>query len=414
MNILTVNKYYYIKGGSETYLFSLQEQLEKRGHHVIPFSMEDERNNQTPYDQYFVKNIDYSKAGFLEKMKLASKIIFSLEAKKNMDRLLSENVVDIAHLHLFQHQLSPSLLIPLKKRGIPVIYTVHDLKVMCPNYKMLNQNGVCEKCKDGKYYNAVINRCTKNSISGSVISMMEAYIHRGLKVYEKYIDHFITPSYFYKKKMIEWGFQENKISFIPNFLDTTRFTPNYSHDRYMLYLGRLSEEKGVLTLIEAMKRCKTEFKLKIVGTGPIRNQIDDAIKSSGLEDSIELLGFKSGIELTQLVQNSKSVVMPSEWYENGPLALIETLAYGKPVIGSDIGGIPEHIDDGENGMLFKKGDAANLALKLDEMNELNEQDYMRLCRNARQKAESLYDAKQHLENITRVYEIFRPNKSAII
>ncbi|MCM3749152.1 glycosyltransferase family 4 protein [Paenibacillus pasadenensis] len=403
MNILTINKFYYIKGGSETYLFALKRELENIGHKVIPFAMKDNKNYPTEYEDYFVDHIDYGNAGFLEKIKLGSKVIYSQEARRNLERLLDVTHIDVAHLHLFQHQLSPSILIPLKKRKIPVIYTVHDLKVMCPNYKMLHKNQICEKCKDGKFYNVMLNRCTKNSLSGSLISMLEAYLHHGMKVYEEYIDHFITPSQFYKDKMIEWGFPQTKISYIPNFLDTNSISPSYLHKDYMLYLGRLSEEKGILTLLEAMKKISGSAKLKIAGTGPLTDLINDFINQNGLEEKVEMLGFISGSNLEQIISNAKCVIMPSEWYENGPLALIETFASGKPVIGSNIGGIPEHIDNGINGYLFEAKNSDELASKIDIMQTLPEKNYLELCQNARKKAEYVFDAKNHLSQILPIY-----------
>ncbi|QJC51129.1 glycosyltransferase family 4 protein [Paenibacillus albicereus] len=404
MNILTINKFYYIKGGSETYLFALKKELETIGHKVIPFSMKDEKNQATEYEKYFVDNIDYGKAGLMEKIKLGSKVIYSVEARKKIEKLLDENKVDVAHLHLFQHQLSPSILMPLKKRKIPIVYTVHDLKVMCPNYKMLNNNELCEKCKDGKFYNVLLNRCTKNSLSGSLVSMVEAYVHSGMRFYEDYIDHFITPSNFYREKMIEWGFPESKISFIPNFLDTSSISPKYTHGDYMLYLGRLSEEKGILTLLEAMKKSKSSARLKIAGTGPLSDTIRHYILAHDLGHKVEMLGFVSGSELESAINQSKCMIMPSEWYENGPLALIETFASGKPVIGSDIGGIPEHIDHLKNGLLFKSKSSLDLAEKIDFMNNLSEAHYLEFCRNARVKAEQVFDSKQHLSKILPLYE----------
>lgn len=408
MNILTVNKFYYIKGGSETYLFSLQDQLLRQGHNVIPFAMQDERNKPSEYSSYFVKNIDYNNAGLSEKALLASKIIYSLEAKKNMERLLQNHHIDIAHLHLFQHQLSPSILYPLKKRKIPIVYTVHDLKVLCPNYKMLNGSGVCEQCRGGKYYNVLLNRCNKNSFSGSLVSMLEAYVHRAMRIYGDYIDHFITPSDFYRRKMVEWGFPEEKITYIPNFLETSTITPSFKNHGYFLYLGRLSEEKGIITLLEAMELTNDDVTLHIAGTGPVENEIRTFVKNNGLEKRVKMLGFVSGDDLTNLISNSKSVIMPSEWYENGPMALIETFAYGKPVIGSNIGGIPEHIDNGINGLLFSAGNKQELAEKINQMHGMDNTTYVEMCRRARQKTEQIYSAEYHLKKLLPIYSKLFP------
>ncbi len=405
MNLLSVNKFYYIKGGSETYLFALEEELKRNGTNVYQFAMKDEKNNDSETSGYFVRNIDYNNAGILEKLKLAPKLIFSYEAYKNINDLLKSYKIDIAHLHIFQHQLSPSILFPLKKRKIPVVYTVHDLKPLCPNYKMLTNNKVCEMCKGNKYYNVLLNKCTKDSLLASALSMFEAYIHKFLRVYDNNIDHFITPSKFYRDKMIEWGMPKEKITHIPNFIDPTAFEPNFNPGNYFLYLGRLSNEKGILTLIESVKYWTNDTKLKIVGDGPLKDEIHSHIKSNKLEEKIELLGFKQGEELKGLIRNSKSVIMPSEWYENGPLSLIESFAYGKPVIGSDIGGIPEHIDDMENGFLFEAGNPIDLAEKVNRFDNLAKEEIIKLGENARNKVESVYNSSYHMKKLQEIYNL---------
>ncbi|WP_270577712.1 glycosyltransferase family 4 protein [Caldibacillus thermoamylovorans] len=403
LNVMTVNKFYYIKGGSETYLFALENELRKRSISVFPFSMKDEKNKETITSEFFVDNIDYNNASFIKKIVLSSKIIYSIEAKKKINNLLDNYKIDIAHLHLFQHQLSPSILAPIKKRGIPVVYTVHDLKVMCPNYKMMTHGSICEQCKGGKFYNVVLNKCTKDSYLGSLVNMTEAYVHSFLKTYSNSIDFFITPSYFYKEKMIEWGFPEEKIEHIPNFVNPNDFTPCYDFDNYFLYFGRLSEEKGLFTLLRAVNITNSNIKVKIVGTGPLKEEIHNFINENRLNSKVEVLGFKSGSELVSLIKGAKAVLMPSEWYENGPLALIESFALGKIVIGSNIGGIPEHIDEGKNGFLFEPKNEFQFANILDIVNSMNKKELVNMGKNARRKVERIYNNDYHVEKILNVY-----------
>ncbi|MFC5649862.1 glycosyltransferase family 4 protein [Paenibacillus solisilvae] len=410
MNVLLVNKFYYIKGGSETYLFALKEQLEAEGHHVVPFSMDDSKNEKTKYSEYFVENVDYNNMSFFKKIKSASNIIYSFESKRNIKRLLDDENIDISHLHLFQHQISPSILFPLKQKRIPVVYTVHDLKVMCPNYKMMTNNTVCEQCKDGKFYNAMKNKCVKNSLSASSISMLEAYFHKFMKIYDSYIDYFITPSEYYKQKMIEWGYPPGKITHIPNFVHIDKYQPYYGNDGYFLYLGRLSEEKGIMTLLKSLAYTKTQVKLVIAGTGPLSESIKEYISDHDLEDRVKLLGFVSGTQLQTTIQRSKCVVMPSEWYENGPLSLIESFAYGKPVIGSNIGGIPEHIDPNVNGLVFESKNAQELADKIDYMNSLSDAEINRFGTHARKKAETEYSHEVHFKQLKKIYDYLLAKK----
>lgn len=208
MKILMVNKFFYIKGGSETYYFALKKLLERHGHAVVDFSMQDEKNFLSPYADYFVENVEYNgKTGIADKLKMSSRILYSLEAKKKLEALILKTKPDLAHLHIFQHQMSPSILSVFKKYKIPVVYTAHDLKMLCPNYKMLNSTGICEKCNGHKYYNCVKYQCIKESAAKSLICMLEGYLHQMLHSYEV-IAAVITPSRFYYDKFLAFGISE--------------------------------------------------------------------------------------------------------------------------------------------------------------------------------------------------------------
>lgn len=401
MKILMVNKFHYIKGGSETYYFALKRKLEENGHMVIDFSMKDPKNFHSPYESYFVENIDYGKAkGIKEKIRMAAKIIYSFEARKKLESLIKMVQPDIMHLHIFQHQLSPSILDVAKKYNIPTVYTAHDLKMICLNYKMMHHGKICEECKDGHYYHCLKNKCVKESFVKSGINVLEGCLHRWRKSYEM-IDIVITPSFFYKKKFEEFGISPEKIVHIPNFLDCEKPKVNASEDskKYYLYFGRLSEEKGVLTLVKALER--TEITLYIVGTGPLQSQLGKYILDNKLEN-IHLLGFREGQELTDLVGNAKAVIIPSEWYENGPYSVIEALQVGRPVIGAEIGGIPELIDG--NGFLFESGNSEDLLDKIQTLENLDKIQYNELENKSYQMFERNYTWSIHFEELRKIYE----------
>ena len=401
MKILMVNKFYYIKGGSETYYFSLKNLLEKNGHEVIDFSMEDEKNFESKYSKFFVEGIDYNKKqSIIAKIKAGLKIIYSFEAKRKLEKLIKETKPDIAHLHIFQHQLSLSILDVLKKYNIPIVYTAHDLKMICPNYKMLTHGEICERCKNSKYYNCLKYKCLKDSTVKSAIGMMEAYINKWRKAYDK-IDYIITPSKFYKDKFIEFGINPNKVFHIPNFLDTKKVEfDELEKEKYFLYFGRLSEEKGVITLIKSMKGINAT--LKIVGTGPLKDEIQNYIKNNECEN-IEVLGFKSGRELNTIVANSRAVILPSEWYENGPYSAIESLKLKRPLIGSDLGGIPELIDEGENGYVFKHGNIEDLYEKLCKIQDLSDEKIKQMQQKSYEKFQKEYIDTIHYEKLDKIY-----------
>lgn len=399
MKVLNVNKFYNVKGGSETYLFGLEDLLRKNNHISIPFSMKDDKNIQNEYESYFIDHIDYKNMKFNDKISSSFKIIYSLEARRKIKKIIEDTSPEIAHLHIYQHQMSPSIIHELKKYDIPIVNTVHDLKVVCPNYKMLNKNGVCEECKGGKYYKCFKYGCTKDSKLYSLVNVIECYLHKYLKSYSL-VDRFICPSKFYKQKLIEFGIEEKKVEYIPNFVDSEKFEPSYEYEDYFIYIGRLSEEKGIMTLLEAMNQVK-ESKLKIVGTGPLAEAVSNRIKQMKLSN-VELLGFKSGDELKNIIQKSRFMVIPSEWYENGPMSVLECMAYGKAILGSNMGGIPELIEDGKTGYVFKAGNQNELASKINLLlqNELLTVDMGKM---ARTRIENIYDKKHHYDKIIKVY-----------
>ena len=274
MKILMVNKFFYIKGGSETYYFALKRKLEKEGHIVIDFSMKDKKNFESKDADYFVDNVDYSgSTSLINKLKMGINIIYSQEAKRKFEELVIKTKPDIVHLHIFQHQLSPSILDVCKKYNLPTVYTAHDLKMVCLNYKMMHHGHVCEDCKDGHMYHCALNKCVKDSFSKSCINTVEGYLHKWRKSYDA-IDYIITPSEFYKTKFEEFGVQPNRLVHIPNFLDREVPTVNDREDqeKYYLYFGRLSEEKGILTLIKAIENVNAN--LYIVGSGPLKGEIE--------------------------------------------------------------------------------------------------------------------------------------------
>ncbi len=398
MKILMVNKFFYIKGGSETYYFALKKILEDKGHTVIDFSMKDEKNFESDYSDYFVDNIDYNSNQSM--VKTAMKVIYSAEAKKKFEAIVKATKPDLVHLHIFQHQLSPSILDVIKKYNIPTLYTAHDLKMVCLNYKMMHHDTICEDCKNGNYFNLLKNRCVKESFLKSSVNFVEGYLHKFRKSYDA-IDTIVTPSYFYKEKFAEFGVDPNRVYHIPNFLATEapRVDDLADKEQYFLYFGRLSEEKGVATLVNAVKG--TGIKLKIVGTGPLKDDINELIKRENVTN-VEMLGFKSGSELTNIVGNAKAVVVPSEWYENGPYTAIESLQLSRPIIGANIGGIPELVEN--NGYLFESANVEDLRDKVIKLNSLSDEEYNSMKKASLAKFNKDYTDTVHMNALLKLYD----------
>lgn len=307
---------------------------------------------------------------------------------------------DLIHLHIFQHQISPSILDIAKKYDIPTVYTAHDLKMVCLNYKMMHHGTICEECRGGKYYRCARNRCVKDSLLKSTINVAEGYLHKWKKSYDV-IDRIITPSVFYKEKFRSFGVDENRLVHIPNFLNREIPLVNSLPDskEYYLYFGRLSEEKGILTLIKAFEQIQQ--KLVIVGTGPLKEQLTQYVKDNKI-DNVTFKGFLSGQDLTDVVGTAKAVILPSEWYENGPYSAIEALQLGRPIIGADIGGIPELVDG--NGLLFRSGDAADLKDTIRRFEALSPEGYAGMEEASSSLFQKQYTKEVHYERLMQVYQ----------
>ena len=307
---------------------------------------------------------------------------------------------DVAHVHCIYHHISPSVLSLLKQRGIPVVMTAHDLKLCCPAYKMLNRGGICEKCKGGNLLNVVTNRCLRDSLVVSSLVMVESAVHRALGLYRDNLDRIVVPSLFFRDKHIEWGWPAEKLVYIPNFVRAGGFTPQFEPGDYFFYFGRLALEKGVGTLIRAAARAGV--RLRIAGTGPE----GDALKALAAEvgGDIEFLGFVSGDPLWKLLREARAIVLPSEWYENAPMSVLEAYASGKPVIGARIGGIPEMVTEGETGWLFESGSVDELAGKLAHMQSQPEAAISVMGQAARRLVEDRFNEWRYLDAMQRLYE----------
>ena len=363
MKILLVNKFHYLKGGSEKYYFELGQLLKENGHEVAFFSMEDEKNIKTGCKEYFVKPIDLNTGSKFK----ALDVIYSKSNKKIMEQALEEFKPDIVHLNNFQRQLSASIIEPIKKRNIPIVYTAHDVQAICPAILMLDNNkNICEKCMNGKYINCINKKCNKGSTLKSIIGAIEGYYYRNKKIYTKQIDKIITPSNFYKNKLIEDGISEEKIEVLHNFIDTKEYNIKTQDKGYGLYIGRLSKEKGIFNLLESVKKIKSA-KIKIAGEGPEKEEIIKFIKENKLQSKVELLGFLNKENVKEQISNCRFVVTPSIWYENCPYSVMEALTIGKPVIGANIGGIPELVKNEINGLTYDFNDVENLSSKMKKL-----------------------------------------------
>lgn len=404
MKILQINKFFYHRGGSETYFFGLIDLLQKNGHEIVHFSMKSPKNIPSPYDDFFVDEVDFGKReGVFCDFKKVFHSLYSFEAKRKLEKLILKTKPDIAHLHNVSHHLSPSILSVLKKYKIPVVQTLHDYQLICPNFKLFTKGAICERCKKYRYWNAAIHRCVHNSWLQGCVEAKEMFFHKTCKFYEKGVQCFVTPSKFLGEKLRTWGIK-TKIENIPLFLDANQFAPKYESSDYIIYFGRLVEEKGLDVLLGAL--AGTDIKLKIVGDGPELEKLKN--ESEKLKVNAEFIGHKNGKELHDLIRDSKFVVLPSVWYENYPMSLLESGALGKATVGSRLGGIPEIISDGENGFLFQPRDAQDLREKIQRL--FGDKDLCeRMGRRAREIILERNSPDEHYRKIMNVYEMLTTN-----
>lgn len=416
MRILLVNKYFYRKGGAETYFFALAEGLRALGHDVAFFSMQHPNNESSYWSKYFVSEKDYvGDISAFKKVQEASTLIYSFEARRKFEALLEEFKPDVIHMNNVHRQLTLSILDApyLKKHHVPVVYTAHDYILLCPAYTMVNGGGaVCDACLDKHFMHAVSNMCVKGSRAKSALAAMEAEFLKLHHSYDK-IDLIIAPSQFMKNKFDEGGFASKTVA-MQNFLtdsqiamgarvaNTHKFEDAQAGARpYFLFFGRLSKEKGILTLVKAFLQAAgltrdadvqsddqsiqvlpDVWDLHIVGDGPERGAIEQLIASAGPQavSRIHLLGYKSGEELQREVGNARFTVLSSEWRENMPYSGLESLAAQTPIIGARIGGIPELVEEDKTGFTFTSGDENDLSVALLRAVSIQQSDYQQIQR----------------------------------
>jgi glycosyltransferase involved in cell wall biosynthesis len=396
--LLSINNYYYPRGGAEVVFFRHNGMLHDAGWDVVPFAM-NHRMNVGGSRTEFVSELEYGHEsdGLATTIRKGIKSVYSFEARSKLARLIDRAGPDLCHAHNIYHHLSPSILGLVRARGIPLVMTLHDLKLACPAYTMLTHDGICERCKDGRLYQVVTHRCMKGSLALSALVMLESYLHLMLGSYVRNVDRFVVPSRFYLRKLVEWGFPAERFEYVPNFVATTSFEACYAPGRRFVYFGRLTPEKGVATLLRAA--AEAQVGVDIIGTG----QQERELRELAAGQDVRFLGYLTGTKLSAAVSAARAVVAPSEWYENAPLAVLEGAALGKPLIVARIGGLPELVADGESGWSFESGSVAELATTLRRVAELPDADVAAAGMAARRRVEDEFSPTRYLERIRDVY-----------
>lgn len=359
MKIIIVNKFYYNRGGDCIATMALENTLRKHGHEVAIFSMSYPKNIKTEWDRYFAPQVDFSAPG-ISKLKAVARIFKPGDVKKRFLALIKDFAPDIVHLNNIHSYLSPYIAEIAYKQGIKVVWTLHDYKLICPSYICLNNGQVCTDCIKSPL-SVCRNKCMKNSFLQSVMGYLEASFWNK-DVLDRYVDKFIAPSDFMRKLMVFAGFKSEKFYTLPHYMSrgVTEYT-EAAKENYYCFIGRFSKEKGIETLIKVANRLP--YKLLLVGDGPLK----DDLELMADKDKVSFLGFKEWDELQDIIKKAKFVVIPSEWYEVFGLVSIEAQALGTPVLGANIGGIPETINSNYSGLLFESGNESDLENKINTM-----------------------------------------------
>jgi len=402
MKILLINNSTRLStGGGPAYcVLALEKILQENGCEVKIFTAD--KDLDQPY--YLMPKIDdhvIASKNIFKKASAAIQTIYNRESKDHIRNLIETFKPDIVHCHNIYNLITPSIFPVLKSKGIPIVMTLHDLKLACPNHRMFTEGAVCERCKKHKYYNAFLHRCFRNSRQVSLVGMLEAYTHYFMRSFSRYIDLFISPSRFFKEKMTEWGIPSKKIVQLNNFVSLKPYIEPRKKNQFF-YFGVLSEIKGNTILLQAMTHLKNKAELVIGGTEPREEGLQKIISDKKLSN-IKLLGFLEARERDQVIQESIASIIPSLFYDNQPTTVLETMACGRPVIASRIGGIPEMVSDGKEGLLVKPDHSVDLAQKMDWLLE-HPTEALEMGKRGQKTIQDSFSPEKHLEKTMEVYE----------
>ena len=404
MRILIANTRHFRQGGDSTYTFGLADALRGAGHDVAFFAMAGTRNEPDPNEDLFVSYIDFrelnQRKSVASGLHVMRRSIFSSEAEQKFAQMVERFNPDVVHLQNIHAHLTPSIVFAARRLKLPVVWTMHDYKLMCPNshFRIDTTGELCEACRPGNYLPAVMKRCKKGSLLASGMAAVEAYAHwaRGLR---GQVDCYLSPSRFLADRLIEHGWSPDRVRHVPNFLDTPGTLPARGPGRHFLFVGKLEELKGIDTLIDAAPRVPQCDLLLVGGCDDprVRERLDR------LPANVRYLGPKTRTEIAALLADARALVMPSIWYENQPMVILEAFAAGVPVIGSNLGGIPELVEDGRRGLLVEPRNVAALANAMARL-EADPELAGALGRAGHEHVVRHHSAAGHLAAVTHIYQ----------
>lgn len=406
MKIALVNYRYFISGGPERYYFNIKEILELEGHEVIPFSIKSSRNLSNDYEKYFLDIVDdevyfaQAKKSLKVILKSFTRMFYSYEAKKKFKQLLQDTKPDLVYIMQFHNKISPSIIDAARSLNIPVVHRISDFQYMCPNALFYNDTiGVCEDCLKGKRWSCVKYKCVLNSTVYSAIKMAAKGLHDVIGVHKK-INAFVVPSSFTLGKLHEYGIPTEKLNHISTFFNLKEKNPKVTYEPFVLFVGRIEKQKGLMTLIKAFEN--TDYKLKIIGfsNDGYENQLKEYLK--GKKYHIEFLGRMGFEEIVPYLKSCLCTIVPSEWYDNFPNVILESFAYKKAVIATNFGSLPELVHNNETGLTFEYANVDDLRSKIKYMLEhVDEAIFM--GENGYNLIETKYSPNTHYKDLIKLF-----------
>jgi glycosyltransferase involved in cell wall biosynthesis len=403
MRILYCNKYDYPFSGTEAYLFELIRRMDKRGHETALFTMDHRRTPAFAGRSYRVPYIDFKdpNASFAKKVKMAAHAIYSPSVRRAMRDCLNDFSPALVHVRGIYHHLSPSILWELKRQGIPVLYHLNDFKILCPTYNFVADGRPCELCIHGAFHNAATKGCHTGPRSMGLVLAAEAYLHKWLRTYERCIDLFLAPSEFVRNKLLAAGFPERCVEVLPHFQSLPPDEELIGDEGYILYFGRLSVEKGIYDVLRAMVQLP-HIPLVIAGDGPERARLEALARDLNLSQVL-FAGTVHGEKLQRLIAASRFSLFPSHAYETLGKSILESYAWGRPVIASDLGSRRELVQHGVTGLLYSDGDRQQLAHSIGFL--FDRPDLIqKMGTAARSRVRANHDPDRHMEKLLELYD----------
>lgn len=401
MRILHINKFFDLNGGAEIYMHELMRAQARAGHEVHVLSTRHPRNLPSSDASRFVTRSELARSeGAQQDLQKAARFLWNREAKQATLRAIRELQPDVVHLHNLYHHLSSSVLTPIRDAKLPCVQTLHDYKLACPNYRMFTQGETCERCRGGRYWEAITNRCLASGFVPNVLAALEMGMTKARQSYERTVRLFLCPSRFLKEKMEDWGEPSSKLRHVPNPTQLS-LAPAPRGGGYLLYAGRLAVEKGLESFLNACLRIP-EVPVKIAGRGPEEERLRSLVRSHHASH-IEFLGFRPPEELAVLRSRAEALVAPSIWYENASLSILEAMADGLPCLVTRIGGNPELVEEGLNGFLSKPNDTEDWVRVIRRFQALSPEERIRMGEAGRARVEERFLWSTHLRALESIY-----------